>query len=63
MIVNLLIFYNVAIEEFNNNVSGNAVQSSLKKCLQAIKNREHEIYTNDQKKYILIHYISCYKII
>lgn len=53
-------FYNVAIEEFNNNVSGNAVQSSLKKCLQAIKNREHEIYTNDQKKYI---FDSLYKLL
>lgn len=53
-------FYSVAIEEFNNNVSGNAVQSSLKKCLQAIKNREHEIYTNDQKKYI---FDSLYKLL
>ncbi len=53
-------FYNVAIEEFYNNVSGNAVQSSLKKCLQAIKNREHEIYTNDQKKYI---FDSLYKLL
>lgn len=53
-------FYNVAIEEFYNNVSGNAVQSSLKKCLQAIKNREHEIYTNDHKKYI---FDSLYKLL
>ena len=53
-------FYNVAIEEFYNNVSGNAVQSSLKKCLQAIKNRKHEIYTNDQKKYI---FDSLYKLL
>lgn len=53
-------FYTVAIEEFHNCVLGNPVQKSLKKCLQAIKTREHEIYTTNNKKYI---FDSLYKLL
>ena len=45
-------FYKVAVEEFHNNVSGKAVQRALRNCLKAVKDRENEVYTNPNKKYI-----------
>lgn len=45
-------FYSIAIEEFNYNVLGKAVQRDLQKCLQAIQKRKNEIYYNPEKKYI-----------
>ena len=53
-------FYTVAIEEFNNNVLEHAVQHSLRNCLQAIKSRENEIYTDESRKYI---FDSLYKLL
>lgn len=53
-------FYTIAIEEFNNNVSEHAVQRSLRNCLQAIKRREKEIYTDESRKYI---FDSLYKLL
>lgn len=45
-------FYSIAIEEFHNTTSGKAVQRDLQKCLNAVKSREHEIYHQDDKKFI-----------
>jgi len=45
-------FYSIAIEEFHNTTSGRAVQRDLKKCLDAVKKREYEIYQQDDKKFI-----------
>lgn len=53
-------FYNVVIEEFQNNVSGKAVKCALDKCLKAVKKREFEIYNNPRKKYI---FDSLYKLL
>ena len=53
-------FYNVAVEEFHNNVSGRAVQRTLQSCLKAIKSREHEVYSDASKKYI---FDSLYKLL
>lgn len=53
-------FYTIAIEEFNNNVLEHAVQRSLRNCLQAIKGREKEIYTDESRKYI---FDSLYKLL
>jgi hypothetical protein len=53
-------FYTIAIEEFNNNVLEHAVQRSLRNCLQAIKRREKEIYTDESRKYI---FDSLYKLL
>lgn len=53
-------FYNVAVEEFHNNVSGKAVQRALRNCLKAIKNRENEIYEEATKKYV---FDSLYKLL
>lgn len=53
-------FYNVALEEFHNVALGKVVQRDLKKCLLAIKRRQHEIYQQDAKKYI---FESMYKLL
>lgn len=53
-------FYNVAVEEFHNNVPGRAVQRALRNCLKAVKEREHEVYTDSNKKYI---FDSLYKLL
>lgn len=45
-------FYSIAIEELHNTTSGRAVQRDLQKCLDAVKSREHEIYQQDDKKFI-----------
>lgn len=45
-------FYSIAIEEFHNTTSGKVVQRDLQKCLNNIKSREHEIYKQDDKKFI-----------
>lgn len=45
-------FYSIAIEEFHNITSGRAVQRDLQKCLEAVKSREHEIYQQDDRKFI-----------
>lgn len=45
-------FYNIAVEEYHNNVLGKAVQSFLQKCLLTIEGRKNEIYANANKKYI-----------
>ncbi|WMJ77319.1 MULTISPECIES: UvrD-helicase domain-containing protein [unclassified Sedimentibacter] len=45
-------FYSIAIEEFHNTTSGRAVQRDLQKCLDAVKSREHEIYQQNDKKFI-----------
>lgn len=51
---------NVALEEFHNVALGKVVQRDLKKCLLAIKRRQHEIYQQDAKKYI---FESMYKLL
>lgn len=53
-------FYRIAVEEFHKNVLGKAVQSALRKCLKAIKNRENEIYSDSSKKYV---FDSLYKLL
>jgi len=53
-------FYSVAIEEFHRNVQGKAIQRDLEKCLNAVKVREREIYTDSSKKYI---FDSMYKLL
>lgn len=47
-------FYKVAIEEFHNATSGSgkAVQRDLKKCLESVKRRENEIYSERRRKFI-----------
>lgn len=45
-------FYRIAVEEFHKNVSGRAVQRALRSCLKAVKDREQEVYTDLNKKYI-----------
>lgn len=42
----------MAIEEFHRNVQGKAIQKDLEKCLNAVKVREREIYTDPSRKYI-----------
>lgn len=53
-------FYDVAIEEFHKNVQGKAIQRDLEKCLNAVKTRETEIYTDPGRKYI---FDSMYKLL
>lgn len=53
-------FYSVAIEEFHRHVQGKAIQRDLEKCLNAVKDREREIYTDSSKKYI---FDSMYKLL
>lgn len=53
-------FYDVAIEEFHKNVQGKAIQRDLEKCLNAVKDREREIYTDPSRKYI---FDSMYKLL
>ncbi len=53
-------FYEIANEEYHKNVSGKAVQSALRNCLSAIREREGEIYTDKSKKYI---FDSLYKLL
>lgn len=53
-------FYDLAVEEYHNNVLGKAVQRALRNCLKAIKDREHEVYTEVEKKYI---FDSLYKLL
>lgn len=53
-------FYSIATEEFHNASSGKAVQRDLQKCLNNIKSREHEIYQQDNKKFI---FDSMYKLL
>lgn len=47
-------FYKIAIEEFHNATgnSGKVVQRDLQNCLQAIKKRKKEIYTNLNRKFV-----------
>lgn len=53
-------FYNLAIDEFHRNVHGKAVQRDLQKCLDAVKTRENDVYTDPAKKYI---FDSMYKLL
>lgn len=53
-------FYNIAIEEFRRNVQGKAIQRNLQNCLNAVKERENEVYINPTKKYI---FDSMYKLL
>ena len=53
-------FYNIAIDEFHKNVPGKAVQRDLQKCLDAVKARESDVYTDSAKKYI---FDSMYKLL
>lgn len=53
-------FYQVAIEEFHRNVQGKAVQRDLQKCLDAVKIRKNDIYSDPTKKYI---FDSMYKLL
>ena len=53
-------FYNIALEEFHNNVLGKAVQRNLKNCLLAVDARRNEIYQQESKKYI---FESMYKLL
>ena len=53
-------FYDVAIEEFHKNVQGKAIQRDLEKCLNAVKTRETEIYTDPGRMYI---FDSMYKLL
>lgn len=53
-------FYNIAVEEFHRNVQGKAIQRNLQNCLDAVKARENEVYTDSTKKYI---FDSMYKLL
>ena len=53
-------FYEIALEEFHNVALGKAVQRDLKRCLLAVKDRQYEIYEQDNKKYI---FESMYKLL
>ena len=45
-------FYKVLEEEYHNNVSGKALQRDLNKCLEAMKERESDVYNDASRKYI-----------
>lgn len=60
--VEFIKFYKIAIEEFHNAIgnSGKVVQRDLQDCLQAIKKRKNEIYTNVNRKFV---YDAMYKLL
>ncbi|MEE3494859.1 MAG: ATP-dependent helicase [Butyrivibrio sp.] len=45
-------FYKVLEEEYHNNVSGKALQRDLNKCLEALKERESDVYNDASRKFI-----------
>ncbi len=55
-------FYEVAIEEYHNATggSGKAVQRDLQKCLEAVNQRQNEIYSSARRKFV---YDAMYKLL
>lgn len=45
-------FYKVAKEEFHKSQAGKALQKDLRRCLNAIKDRENEIYDEPSRKFV-----------
>lgn len=60
--VEFLKFYEVAIDEFHNATggSGKALQRDLQSCLEAVSQRQNEIYSNDRRKFV---YDAMYKLL
>lgn len=60
--VEFLKFYEVAIDEYHNATgnSGKAVQRDLQRCLEAVSQRENEIYSNSKRKFV---YDAMYKLL
>ncbi len=60
--VEFLRFYEVAIEEYHNATgnSGKAVQRDLQKCLDAVSQRQNEIYSSARRKFV---YDAMYKLL
>ena len=60
--VEFLKFYEVAIEEYHNATgnSGKAVQRDLQSCLEAVRQRQNEIYSNTRRKFV---YDAMYKLL
>lgn len=60
--VEFLNFYEVAIDEYHNATgnSGKAVQRDLQSCLEAVSQRQNEIYSNARRKFV---YDAMYKLL
>lgn len=60
--VEFLKFYEVAIDEFHNTTgsSGKAVQKDLLNCLEAVRQRQNEIYSSARRKFV---YDAMYKLL
>ena len=60
--VEFLKFYEVAIEEYHNATgnSGKAVQRDLQNCLEAVSQRQNEIYSSARRKFV---YDAMYKLL
>lgn len=60
--VEFLRFYEVAIEEYHNATgnSGKAVQRDLQNCLEAVNQRQNEIYSSARRKFV---YDAMYKLL
>ena len=60
--VEFLKFYEVAIEEYHNVTgnSGKAVQRDLQNCLEAVRQRQNEIYSSARRKFV---YDAMYKLL
>ena len=55
-----ILFYEIALEEFHHIALGKASKKDLKKCLSAIYERRHQIYEQNNRKYI---FDSMYKLL
>lgn len=60
--VEFLKFYEIAIDEFHNATcdSGKALQRDLQSCLEAVSQRQNEIYADDKRKFV---YDAMYKLL
>ncbi len=60
--IEFLKFYEVAIDEFHNATgsSGKAVQKDLLNCLEAVRQRQNEIYSSARRKFV---YDAMYKLL
>ena len=60
--VEFLKFYEIAIEEYHNATSnsGKAVQRDLQNCLEAVNQRQNEIYSSTRRKFV---YDAMYKLL
>ena len=60
--VEFLKFYEIAIDEFHNATcdSGKALQRDLQSCLEAVSQRQNEIYADYKRKFV---YDAMYKLL